>query len=257
MKKNLLSSLNKNLIIMLSGILFIFSAILKLHAENYDNNIIEHILQVKEAKFDRATTTEEKTNIISDKFTFVFEQNYNNINALALAIAYGDIRRVEKFLNIIDDVNDERLWVSVHDSDELESYTLADVAINPENIVDTDNANLLNYYTMVELLIHKNIHFNITPENAYNNLQYLDKTYTTQKQRITEIAALFDTQHPQNDTSLIEYGRLKTPRTKSFHIMHIYGEIYGYDNLNPEIHEAFQKGHAKLRDALRTNLDAA
>ncbi|MDP1724392.1 MAG: hypothetical protein Q8L85_06790 [Alphaproteobacteria bacterium] len=259
MKKNLFSSLNKNLIIILSGMWLIFSAIFNIHAENNNNNIIEYILQVKEANFDRAATTEEKIKIISSKFNFVFEQNNNNINALALAIGNGDIRRVTKFLEIIDNVNDENLWVSVYDSDsdKQEPYTLADVAIDAESFISDDELNSLDRYAIVQLLINKKIHFNITPETAYNELQYLDKKYTTQKQKITEIAALFDAQHPQNDASFIEYSRLKAPRTKSFHIMHVYGEIYGYDNLNPEIYAAFQEGHEKLKNALRASLEAA
>lgn len=244
---------------MLSGMLLIFSVIFNIHAESPSNNTPEDLLQNIESNFDAANTTEEKIKIISNKFNFVFEQNNNNINALALAIGNGDIRRVTKFLEIIDNVNDENLWVSVYDSDsdKQEPYTLADVAIDAESFISDDALNLLNRYTIIQLLINKNIHFNITPENAYNELQYLDKIYTNHNQQITEISALFDMQHPQNDASFIEYDRFKTPRTKSFHIMYMYGEIYGYDNLNPEIYAAFQKGHEKFKNALNARLDAA
>jgi hypothetical protein len=257
MKKNLFSSLNKNLIIMLSGMLLIFSVIFNIHAESPSNNIPENLLQNIETNFDAASTKEEKLNIITDKFDFTFQQNHNTLNALALAIGNGDIRRVTKFLEIIDNVNDENLWVSISDADITEVYTLADVAIDSESFISDDALNLLNRYAIIQLLISKKVHFNITPENAYNELQYLDKIYTNQKQKITEIAALFDTKHPKIDASFIEYGRFKAPRTKSFHIMYIYGEIYGYDNLNPEIYAAFQEGHEKFKNALNARLDVA
>ena len=242
---------------MLCSILLSFSAISKLHAKNNDNNNIEYILQVKEASFDRAITTEEKINIISNKFNFVFEQNNNNINALALAIAYGDKRRVEKFLDIVDDINDENLWVSVYDYDEPEPYTLADVAINPENIIDTDDSNLLDYYAIIQLLINKKIKFNITPKEAYEKLPSYDKIHTSNKQRTTEIIALFDTDHPYNEAPFLACDRFQTPTSKSFHIMYICGEIYGYENLDPAIDIVFKKGLEKFKRMVGANLEAA
>lgn len=140
-----------------------------------------YLIYVNE-QFNNANSEYDKQNIISQPINIDYLKklkslqdldpvklkdttDFNKSNAIAIAIAVGDITLVRKFLSVIDDVNDVSLLTSGY----KQFFSLAHVVLLPEftykaNINDLYIKNLLN---IIDELGRAGIDFNFIPQGDH------------------------------------------------------------------------------------------
>ena len=89
--------------------------------------------------------------------------NTAKTNALMIAIAFGDIRRVKKFLPVIDDVNAPLLTAWGY----RQPYTVAHMALDPRFPESTSKVPLINRLQILDLLGEAGANFNINLVSRY------------------------------------------------------------------------------------------
>lgn len=144
----------------------------------------DYLIYVNE-QFNNSNSEYDKQNIISQPINIQYVKNlkslqdldsvklknttaFNKSNAIAIAVAVGDITLVRKFLSVIDNVNDVSLLTSGY----RQFFSLAHVVLLPEltykaNINDLYIKNLLN---IIDELGRAGINFNFIPQGGtYQN----------------------------------------------------------------------------------------
>ncbi|APD50406.1 hypothetical protein [Francisella hispaniensis] len=158
---------------------------------------LDSYLSYVEQKFDKSTSTEAKRYEVIKPLNIKYLSEVSSIedidesqlvvedfktisfsNALALAIASGDVKKTKKFLKVIDDVNDGKL-VSSAGREEL-VIGLPHIAVNPlrqlkifdkQAKLDSDHA--IKMLRIIDLLAQRGANFNMSDCAEYNGRLYL------------------------------------------------------------------------------------
>jgi hypothetical protein len=149
-------------------------------------SIYEHLLHEIEIEFDEAMSKQDKVSILLRTINGLYvelldpneEIDYNRLgrietpneryyktHPLALAIVHGKVDLLEKFLAVVDDINDEKLFVWGY----REWYTMAHLALDPQHPSLNDSVTLETRREILRMLRDKGVNFNLIKGGLYAN----------------------------------------------------------------------------------------
>ena len=240
------------------------------------NDIIEEILAKAEMAFDEADHA-KKIEVVSQKIDFEYilvnprdrsrkirPTHYSDfspnsstgyyVNAISLAIAHADLARTQKFLDVIDNINSENLWIWGYN----QKYTLAHVALHPTAYY-CQNEDYDERFAILQTLASKNMDWTIVPTGHVNNYAAINAGWQGGKMRKTHVRTLISLAllcgadpivRNENHTfseSLLKVKDLENPDSKVFKLIYEYGKKFeqGFDHMHPDTKAAFDRGRSK------------